>query len=396
MMHLLGIKIKTTLVVLTLVSATTLWSACESKEESARLHGLKAPLEQSWLFYKAAHMVNGERVRSNHYGGTITEGQSYAMLKAVWLNDPHTFDKVWQWTQKHMARPHDHLLGWRWGTKDNGKTGLIYDENATDADQDIAYALLRAGEQWQKPAYIQDAQAIIGDLWRLNVHQIRGHYYLSPGTWDAFTQDYLTLNPSYMAPYVYRTFAQYDPQHAAGWRALADHIYPTLEACSNLTANRLPPNWCSVDWQTGQIGYSDKQGDDSRHFTYDAFRVFWRMATDARMGSHKAKAYLANHTALLDYWHQYHTLPEGFRVDGQPYNPKRSGFAISAMVAQAGALEPANAQTIYNKALHPYYHPEGYWFEGYNDFMQSVIWFHVYTLTLPNASPDHIAKPVAP
>src|SRR5690606_1180007 len=113
---------------------------------------------------KNRFMKDGERVISNNYGGTISEGQSYALLKAVWMDDPETFQRVWQWTKSHMQRPQDHLLGWHWGKKEDGSEGLIHDESATDADQDIAYALLLAGEQWQMPEYTRDAQAIIQDL----------------------------------------------------------------------------------------------------------------------------------------------------------------------------------------------------------------------------------------
>ena len=51
---------------------------------------------------------------------------------------------------------------------------------------------------------------MIGDLWRLNVINVNNHLYLLPGTWEGFRQEYLTVDPSYYAPYVYRKFAQYD------------------------------------------------------------------------------------------------------------------------------------------------------------------------------------------
>lgn len=346
---------------------------------------LEKTLQQSWRFYKNRFMVGNQRVLSNHYGGTITEGQSYAMLKAVWMDDPETFDSTWQWTRTHMRRPSDHLLGWRWGKGKDGVEKLLETENAVDADQDIAYALLLAGEKWHSPRYIADAKAMIHDLWRLNVVSINGKLYISPGTWPVFRQDYLTVNPSYFAPYVYKTFARYDSANFKGWQALADNIYPVLEACSDLTANKLPPNWCSVNWKDNSIGFSDKQGPGSRDFSYDAVRVFWRMAMDAAAGSPQARSYLANHRALLAYWDKHHMLPEGFTAEGKPRTENNSGFTLSAAVAQSHVLTPAWDEARYHQLLGLHYRPEGYWFNEYNDFLHSVIWLHLYTLTLPPA-----------
>ncbi len=346
-------------------------------------------LQHSWTFYKDRFLVGGAHVVSNTYGGTISEGQSYALLKAVWMNDRDTFSRVWQWTRTNLRRPNDHLLGWRWGLRDDQSEGLMETDNATDADQDIAYALLLAGERWQEPAYTNDGLAIVRDLWRLNVQKIDGHYYLVPGTWEGFKWEYLTLDPSYFAPYVYHKFARYDQANAAGWRQLADDIYDTLDHCTNLTQPKLPPNWCAITYQDGgnsHIVFSDRQGEGSRDFSYDAFRVYWRMAMDAQLspspGRERAKAYLENHPYLLSYWQQHHLLPEGFTADGQPRSREHSGFAAGPLLILNHAHTPALDGTLYTQSLGRYYHADGYWFNDYNDYLHSVIWLHLYALSL--------------
>ncbi len=339
---------------------------------------IQTVLSQSWDFYKNRFLINEERVESNHYGGTITEGQSYALLKAVWMDDRATFDRVWQWTQIHMARPKDHLFGWRWGEREDGSFGLIYLDNAADADQDIAYALLLAGERWQNPVYTAAAKNIIADFWTHNIAEINGKYYVVPGTWEGFRQaEALTVNPSYLAPYVYRKFAQYDPGHP--WKQVADGVYPLLNQCSTLTQNNLPPNWCGVRWDNNQVTYSDIQGEGARDFGYDAFRVFWRMAMDARLGSHEARAYLESHPYLLSYWEKHHTLPEGFSWQGEAHPTSPSGFSLSAAIAQASIIRPE--KNYYGDMLAPHYHKEGFWFNDYNDYLHSVIWLHLHTLS---------------
>jgi endo-1,4-beta-D-glucanase Y len=348
-------------------------------------------LQHSWQFYKGRFLVDGAHVVSNSYGGTISEGQSYALLKALWMNEPATFNQVWQWTKLNLKRPNDALLGWRWGDGELGtRLGLMELDNAADADQDIAYALLLAGKQWHRSDYTQDGQNIVKDLWRLNVQHLDGRYYLIPGTWEGFKQDYLTLDPSYFAPYVYREFAKADLAHASGWNQLADDSYDTLEACTNLTRPKLPPNWCAVKWeddhQGSRIIFSDRQGEGSRDFGYDAFRVYWRMAMDAKLspapGRDRAKAYLKAHPFLLDYWRQYLSMPEGFSADGQPLSKETSGFAMGPVLVLNQVQHPNQDSTLYQQSLAPHYHADGYWFNDYNDFLHSVIWLHLYALSL--------------
>jgi endo-1,4-beta-D-glucanase Y len=335
--------------------------------------------------------VDGVHVVSNTYGGTISEGQSYALQKAVWMNDPETFKRVWSWTKTHMQRPHDHLLGWRWGDGQFGTSnGLMESDNAADADQDIAYALLLAGEQWHEPAYTQDGLNIVQDLWRLNVQELDGKYYLLPGTWSGFKQEYLSLDPSYFAPYVYRKFAQYDTAHAEGWTALADNSYDTLDACTNLTQPKLPPNWCAVKWHDDGTGsriiFSDRQGAGSRDFSYDAFRVYWRMAMDAKLsplpGRERAKHYLQTHPFLWKYWQMHQTVPEGFTADGKPRSRETSGFGMGPIMVLSHFQNPRQDGELYQQMLAPHYNTEGYWFNDYNDFLHSVIWLHLYAISL--------------
>lgn len=363
---------------LALLLLATGWLRCTGQPPAAP--GPSQVLSPSWQFYQARFMPGGERVTSENYGGTISEGQSYALLKAVWMGDRTVFDAVWRWTRLHMARPGSVLPGWRWGTQDDGRHGLIATEDATDADQDIAYALLLAFERWGDRAYHDAASAMITELWERHVHRIAGRYYLDPGDWPPFREgEALTINPSYLAPYVYRAFARYDTAHAQGWRDLADSVYPTLAACSALTALKLPPNWCAVNYQTGAIGFSDVQGDGARDFSYDAFRVFWRMAMDVRVdGSAPAREWLTSHDALWRYWQTHGELPEGFYPDGTPRQPGPSGFSRSALFARQATLWPAQRTAWYGTLLATLYRPEGYWQNDYNDFLHSVIWLHLW------------------
>jgi len=353
-------------------------------------------LNKTWKYYKTKFMAeNASRVVSNTYGGTISEGQSYALMKSFWMNDQETFQHVWRWTNTHMKRPNDNLLGWRWGGEN--PSGLIESENATDADQDIAYVLLLAGKAWDRPDYFQDGLALTKDIWRHNVSHLHNHYFLSPGTWSGFKLNHqLALNPSYMAPYVYQTFAKYDKEHSKGWKQLAEDTYETLEACSNLSKVKLPPNWCAVSTEAEplhlgrkapiKVYFSDVQGAGARDFSYDAFRVFWRMEMDSKLspapGRERAKEYLKRHGYLLTYWEKHGFTPEGFTENGQPRTDKHSGFSAGGTLTVSHAMNAHGDSVLYESLLGQYYNPEGYWFNDYNDFLHSVIWLHLYAISL--------------
>ena len=114
-------------------------------------------LNALWQDYKKEYVENGtfrtiDRDRNNV---TTSEGQSYTMLRAVWVGDKPTFDGAWGWTRTNLARPNDHLFSWLYGKKADGTYGILTDQGgnntASDADSDIALALVMAYSRWQDP-----------------------------------------------------------------------------------------------------------------------------------------------------------------------------------------------------------------------------------------------------
>ena len=95
-------------------------------------------LSALWSFYKQTYIQNGRVVSLDENGITTSEGQGYAMLRAVWSNDRATFNTVWAWTKQQLQVRDDKLFAWKW-------KGTVLDRNsATDADTDIALALILA------------------------------------------------------------------------------------------------------------------------------------------------------------------------------------------------------------------------------------------------------------
>ena len=149
-------------------------------------------------------------------GDTTSEGESYTMLRAVWLDDQKTFDSSWQWTMANLSRPSDHLFSWLYGKKLDGSYGVLTiqggNNTASDADSDIALSLVFAYSRWQRPEYLIAAKNIISDIWSKEVVTVNGIPYLAADDLEKkSTQGTYVINPSYFSPYAYRIFAKVDP-----------------------------------------------------------------------------------------------------------------------------------------------------------------------------------------
>ena len=63
-------------------------------------------LKASWQSYRQQFISpEGRVVISDQGGGTISEAQAYALLRAVWARDEATFGRVYTWTCRHLSRP---------------------------------------------------------------------------------------------------------------------------------------------------------------------------------------------------------------------------------------------------------------------------------------------------
>ena len=140
-----------------LAAAST--SACHSDpsppRRSVQIERLDA-LSALWSFYKFHYVADGRVVSLDEDRITTSEGQGYALLRAVWSDDPETFEDVWQWTRENLQVRDDHLFAWKW-------KGRVLDAHAaTDADTDIALALLLAARRFSSAAFTRAASTSHG------------------------------------------------------------------------------------------------------------------------------------------------------------------------------------------------------------------------------------------
>ena len=186
--------------------------ACQPDPSKARLERV---LTTSWQSY-CRHFIksDGQVIIPEEGGGTISEAQAYALLRAVWANDAPVFTRVYAWTYKNLSRVHTHgdsLLAWRWGRLPDGSWGVLDANSATDGDLDYALALVLAHRLgWRAPPdlpdYREEARRVQADILAKEVVALPGgDVLLTPGNWHEPAPPYL-VNPSYFSPAAYRLF----------------------------------------------------------------------------------------------------------------------------------------------------------------------------------------------
>jgi endoglucanase len=349
----------------------------------------KAPddlLSVTWQTYKRDFITGAGRVRDRPPVGwdeTTSEGQAYALLRAVWIDDRPTFDLVWTWTREHLRTRGDYLLAWLWGPDHHGGFGVLSGSSATDADQDAALALVLAGRRWRDDAYLADARQMLLDIWSKEVVASEGTYYVAAGDWAGSSGPDVAVNPSYLAPYAYRVFAEFDA--SLPWRALVVSSYQVLSQCSGarLNASRsvgLPPNWCRVETRDGSA--RPYGGDDADRFGFDAFRVMWRVALDYEWyRSADALAYLRQTGFLRAEWRAHRRLASQYTHDGAPvFGEGAEPFVYAAELGYFLVVDEGAGQAILQDRVQSAFVRRGdvaYWGSRYNYYGQNWTWFGV-------------------
>jgi endo-1,4-beta-D-glucanase Y len=113
-------------------------ASCSDRRDAADVF-----LEEAWAVYLRTYVhPDGYVLDPRRDSGRVTsEGQGYALLRAVWERDEAAFRRIASWTEAHLQRP-DGLHSWLWTPEDGGR--IVDPNTATDGDMEIAWALLMA------------------------------------------------------------------------------------------------------------------------------------------------------------------------------------------------------------------------------------------------------------
>lgn len=320
-------------------------------------------LQDSWQSYKSTFLKSyGQVVDGNK---TTSEGQAYALIRAIGQKDQNTFDGTLAWTRDHMQhRQSDSLFSWKWENI-NGVWMQTDANTATDADQDIAYSLIKASELWHKPEYQKLASTIVGDIWRNEVVSINGHYYLASSAAGEMTDGSVLVNPSYIAPSYYKEFAKIDPTHQ--WNALTNDSYDYLRKAQNSTTG-LFPDWTRVDAVGNLIPVADPTL--STNSGYDAFRTSARLIQDK--SDIRAQALLTPIASFYNSeWLKNKMIYAVYATDGKPltnYGDIAQYSTAANLLSNTNYTKQAN--NIYTSKVSNNY-KNGYWGDKMNYYNQN-------------------------
>ncbi|SEP75089.1 endoglucanase [Ectothiorhodospira magna] len=230
-----------------------------------------APFQTLWHHYKARFVRDGRVLDVDNDGISHSEGQGYGMLLAVAADDRETFDALKAWTFKHLLRA-DGLLAWRFGkcpdeaesaqiAKVMERTPVIEGgecvndpNNASDGEILVAWALLRAAQRWNEPAYLALADALAKATVTHSLVDWHGRTLLLPGV-EGFVHDgggdtpaRLVVNLSYWVFPALDMLAEHFPEQP--WAALAADGQ-TLIREARFGTHDLPPDWLDLDLNSG-------------------------------------------------------------------------------------------------------------------------------------------------
>ncbi len=338
-------------------------------------------LTSSWEKYKEKFINSDGRVIDYSQNSiTTSEGQSYALLRAVWSDDKQTFDKVWNWTKADMKRPDDSLLTWRWGKRGDGTYGALEnggDNSASDADTDIALALVFAANRWNEKSYLVQAKMIIHDIWKKETATAYGKRYLVAGNW-ASDQQRIIVNPSYFAPYAWKIFAKVDNND---WNSLVSPAYTLLDTSSKnkLDADHavgLAPDWVAIDKKTGELSATNLQ-NLTTNYSYDAVRIPWRISLDYIWNKDpRAKAYLDSLSIIDKLYKKDGKLYAAYTHNGTPVQTYESPTAYGAGMGYFIVEKPEVAKEIYqDKILKLYSNDQNTFRDDIGYYEQNWLWF---------------------
>ena len=326
--------------------------------------GDRTALDALWRVYTETYLEEGTGRTLDRQTQDITtsEGQSYTMMRAVWSDDLEVFTDSWQWTKDNLQRP-DSLMSWRFGQRPDGSYGVQTevggDNTATDADVDIAFALLMAYSRWQDDAFLYDALPIISSIWDEEVVEVGGRPVLVANDLEQADREKVLLNPSYFAPYAYRVFARVDDDPTHDWAGVVDSSYEILAELDaaqldTATSAGLAPDWVFLDRRTGD--YSTVSDTLTTRFSYDALRSPWRLALDLEWNDEpRARDLLAAQSVLAEDWRDDGRLVAAYARDGSPAAEYEAPAMYGGTMGFFVAVEPDLAREVYRDELLPLY-----------------------------------------
>jgi endo-1,4-beta-D-glucanase Y len=222
---------------------------------------------QLWDQYRSRFIAADGRVidkDNDPKGVTHTEGQGYGMLLAEAAGDREQFSLLWQWTQTHLRRA-DGLFSWKFAACGTQGDCIADENNAADGDILIAWALLRAGQDWKRADYVAAAHDIARSVSDNLIVDFGEDTLLLPAVSGFSNQSGVTVNLSYWVFPAFNAFTAAFKEPL--WHQLSERA-PALLRQARFGKWQLPPDWLHVG--NDSVGPAD--GFPPR-YGFDAVRI---------------------------------------------------------------------------------------------------------------------------
>lgn len=249
-----------------------------------------------WLKGYYEESGNQARIKFDEPENTVSEGIGYGMLIMVYMdneknNTKSKFDKLWSYYKSHSSNG---LMHWKIQGFTNNTPGT---GAATDAELDVAVALIMANKQWGDESYLNDAKTLISNIYS---QEVKNNLLVGGNQWTA-------LNPSYMSMVATQLFQDID---GTKWSTVQNNCYSLLQKSQHSTTG-MWPNWCQENGTPG-----GGVGDNPGLYGFDASRTPWRLGWAYAWYGHSQAKTLCNKIVT---WFQQKTEDNPGKI-GQIYN----------------------------------------------------------------------------
>ena len=272
---------------------------------------------------------------------TVSEGIGYGMLIAVYMNEQTVVDGLWKYEQNYLGM--NGLMDWYISADGSQRLGT---GAASDADEDMAWALLMADRQWGGKGTLNDTYLNIAkqQITLVYNNEIFQDKLLKPGdNWG----DWTTVNASYFAPSYYRVFATVSGN--SKWNDVLKTVYDTitnlLNANNGNTTNGLVPAWSTSDGVPNNNVWMD--GKAPTNYQYDSCRTPFRIGLDYCFNSEPlAQAYVAK-TSQFFAGVGAKSIVDGYALNGTPQPQSTTGQSAAFVgPATVGAMNSSTNLTF--------------------------------------------------
>jgi endo-1,4-beta-D-glucanase Y len=250
-----------------LVALVAVAAACGGSSSPRATPTTGTPAQQAAERFLRGYVdSSGRVVRHDQGGDTVSEGQAYAMLLDVATGDRSQFARVWAWSRANLMQP-DGLLAYHW---DDGR--VLDDHSASDADLDVARALVLAGTAWHDATWSGQGKTYAAAILTNETAEAGGQLWLVAGPW-ARSAPY-DIDPSYFDPATFALLARVTGD--ARWNQVAASSALAVAADTD-DGKQLPSDWAQVS-SSGQVQTASPPAGGAEVYGYDAFRTLIRQA----------------------------------------------------------------------------------------------------------------------